>query len=154
MNDDFNGGTAVLPVSDADARIARLEAKLDEAVTALNRISRQQEMVGDLKEDLMPMANGIIHLASEKLHEMETEGSLGDLKTLGANLLPVVALLGRLTDPQVLALAEGATEGLATAGEAKPVGLFGAAGVMRDPDVKKGMGVMLHLLRAMGRTVR
>ena len=102
----------------------------------------------------MPMANGIIHLASEKLHEMETEGSLGDLKTLGANLLPVVALLGRLTDPQVLALAEGATEGLATAGEAKPVGLFGAAGVMRDPDVKKGMGVMLHLLKARGRTVR
>ena len=42
----------------------------------------------------------------------------------------------------------------ATAGEAKPVGLFGAAGVMRDPDVKKGMGVMLHLLKAMGRTVR
>jgi uncharacterized protein YjgD (DUF1641 family) len=97
------------------------------------------------------MANGIIHLASQKLHEMETEGSLEDLRTLGANLLPVIALMNRLTDPKVLALGTGAADGLASAAEAKPVGVFGAAGALRDPDVKKGMGVLMHLLKALGK---
>lgn len=151
MNDDFSGGTAVMPVSEPDARLDSIEEKLDEVVRALTRITHQQEMVGDLKEDLMPMANGIIHLASQKLHDMETEGSLEDLRTLGSNLLPVVALLNRLTDPQVLALGAGAADGLASAAEAKPVGVFGAAGALRDPDVKKGMGVLMHLLKALGK---
>lgn len=154
MNDQFDGVAAVIPGSDPEARIAGIEAKLDEAVATLNRISRQQEMVGDLKEDLMPMANGIVHLASQKLHEMETEGSLEDLRSLGANLVPMLALLNRFTDPEILALAEGAADGLASAGDAKPVGLFGVAGAMRDPDVKEGMGVLVHLLKALGKAAK
>ena len=51
MNDQFDGVAAVIPGSDPEARIAGIEAKLDEAVATLNRISRQQEMVGDLKEE-------------------------------------------------------------------------------------------------------
>jgi uncharacterized protein YjgD (DUF1641 family) len=73
------------------------------------------------------------------------------VKALGENLMPILALLNQVTQPEVLSLAGGAAGSLKTAGEAQPLGLMGVMKAMKDPEVKKGMGVMIHVLRSLGR---
>ena len=140
--------------STPEERMERLEAKPDQAVLATNKIRRQQEMVEELKEDLMPMANGMIHMTSAKLLELEADGSLDDIRELALALPAALVLLKQLTQPEVLALGEGALASLGNAANAKPLGLMGVMGAMKDPDVKKGMGVAIELLRGLGRAAR
>jgi len=132
-------------------QLEEMRRQLEEIGATTHRIRRQQEMVQELKEDLMPMANGMIHMTSEKLLELEREGALDDVKALGENLMPILALLNQVTQPEVLSLAGGAAGSLKTAGEAQPLGLMGVMKAMKDPEVKKGMGVMIHVLRSLGR---
>jgi uncharacterized protein YjgD (DUF1641 family) len=150
--------TAVLDrapeMPEANDRLARLEEKLDQIIGTSNRIRRQQEMLEELKEDLMPMANGMIYMTSAKLQAMEADGSLDEVKALAESAPELLALLGQLSRPEVLALAGGAVEGLGSAKDAKPLGLMGVMGAMKDPDVKKGMGVAIELLRGLGKAAR
>ena len=50
--------------------------KLDRATEILLELKRDKEMVMELGQDLMPMANGIIHLTSDRLQEFEQDGTL------------------------------------------------------------------------------
>ena len=50
--------------------------KLDRATEILLELKRDKEMVMELGQDLMPMANGIIHLTSDRLQEFEKDGTL------------------------------------------------------------------------------
>jgi len=56
-----------------------------------------------------------------------------------------------LTQPEVLDLADRASEALGGKAAARPVGTFGLLKAMRDPEVQRGTGVLLDLLRSLGR---
>jgi len=144
--------------------------KLDTATQILLELKRDKEMVMELGQDLMPMANGIIHLTSDRLQEFESDGTLDfvreglrvaervsksftpeDVRLLGDNIVQILMTVRNLTQPEVLDLADRATESLRVQTSPKPVGTFGLLKAMRDPEVQKGTGVLLDLLRSLGR---
>jgi len=144
--------------------------KLDRATEILLELKRDKEMVMELGQDLMPMANGIIHLTSERLQEFEQDGTLEfvreglgvlrkvstaftpeDVRLLGENIVHILMTVRNLTQPEVLDLADRATSTLKERTEPAPVGTLGLLRAMRDPEVKRGTGVLLELLRSLGR---
>ena len=144
--------------------------KLDRATEILIELKRDKEMVMELGQDLMPMANGIIHLTSDRLQEFEEDGTLDfvregvkvmkqvstaftpeDVSLLGDNIVHILMTVRNLTQPEVLNLADRATTALKEKTTPTPVGTLGLLRAMRDPEVKKGTGVLLELLRSLGR---
>ncbi|MBT8397549.1 MAG: DUF1641 domain-containing protein [Gemmatimonadetes bacterium] len=144
--------------------------KLDRATEILLELKRDKEMVMELGQDLMPMANGIIHLTSDRLQEFEKDGTLEfvkegvkvlrrvssafkpeDVRALGDNIVHILMTVRNLTQPEVLSLADRATTALKDKTAPAPVGTLGLLRAMRDPEVKKGTGVLLELLRSLGR---
>jgi len=144
--------------------------KLDRATEILLELKRDKEMVMELGQDLMPMANGIIHLTSDRLQEFERDGTLDfiregvqvlrrvstaftpeDVRLLGENIVHILMTVRNLTQPEVLDLADRATTALKDKTSPAPVGTLGLLKAMRDPEVKKGTGVLLELLRSLGR---
>jgi uncharacterized protein YjgD (DUF1641 family) len=144
--------------------------KLDHATQILLELKRGKEMVMELGQDLMPMANGIIHLTSDRLQEFEKDGTLDfvregvkvmrqvssafspeDVRLLGDNIVHILMTVRNLTQPEILNLADQATTALKDKTTPTPVGAFGLLRAMRDPEVRKGTGVLLELLRSLGR---
>lgn len=144
--------------------------KLDRATEILLELKRDKEMVMELGQDLMPMANGIIHLTSDRLQEFEQDGTLEfiregvqvlrhvstaftpeDVRLLGDNIVHILMTVRNLTQPEVLNLADRATSALKEKTAPSPVGTFGLLRAMRDPEVKRGTGVLLELLRSLGK---
>jgi len=144
--------------------------KLDHATQILMELKRDKEMVMELGQDLMPMANGIIHLTSDRLQEFEKDGTLDfvregvkvvrqvstafspeDVRLLGENIVHILMTVRNLTQPEVLSLADRATTALKDKTTPAPVGTLGLLRAMRDPEVKRGTGVLLELLRSLGR---
>lgn len=151
-------------------QILEICEKLDRAVVVLDELKRQREMLAELKEDLMPMANGMISLTSEKLQELERNGTLDfiregvkmteqitsaftpeDVRLLGENVVHILMTVRNLTQPEILDLADRASETLKARTSPKPIGAVGLLKALRDPEVKKGTGVLIELLRSLGR---
>ena len=124
----------------------------------------------ELGQDLMPMANGIIHLTSDRLQEFERDGTLDfvregvrmmqrvstsftpeDVRLLGDNIVHILMTVRNLTQPEILNLADRASEALQAKAAPKPVGTLGLLRALRDPEVQKGTGILLELLRSLGR---
>ncbi|MFH1763216.1 MAG: DUF1641 domain-containing protein [Gemmatimonadota bacterium] len=144
--------------------------KLDRATEILLELKRDKEMIMELGQDLMPMANGIIHLTSDRLQEFEQDGTLDfiregvgvlqrvstaftpeDVRLLGDNIVHILMTVRNLTQPEVLGLADRATSALKGKTTPTPVGTLGLLRAIRDPEVRKGTGVLLELLRSLGR---
>jgi uncharacterized protein YjgD (DUF1641 family) len=56
-----------------------------------------------------------------------------------------------LTQPEILNLADKATEALKEQTTPSPIGTLGLLKAMREPEVRRGTGVLLELLRSLGR---
>jgi uncharacterized protein YjgD (DUF1641 family) len=144
--------------------------KLDRATEILLELKRDKEMVMELGQDLMPMANGIIHLTSDHLQKFEEDGTLDfvkegvkvlrnvstaftpeDVRLLGENIVHILMTVRNLTQPEVLNLADRATTTLKEKTTPAPVGTVGLLRAMRDPEVKRGTGILVELLRSLGR---
>jgi uncharacterized protein YjgD (DUF1641 family) len=116
------------------------------------------------------MANGIIHLTSDRLQEFEKDGTLDfvreglkvmrqvsssftpeDVRLLGENIVHILMTVRNLTQPEVLDLADRATIALKDQAAPTPIGTLGLLRALRDPEVKRGTGVLLELLRSLGR---
>ncbi|ELY66348.1 DUF1641 domain-containing protein [Natrinema versiforme] len=118
----------------------------DELADAIETLARLQRS-GTL-DDLLAMAD-LLALASNAMDdEMVT-----DFAATGTRLGEVA---NTATDDDVARTLEGLLEAVGEAGSepADPVGPIGVAKALRDPDVKAGLGFLLSLAKAMGRTTR
>ena len=73
------------------------------------------------------------------------------LQALGENIVQILMTVRNLTQPEILNLADRATGALKQKTTPTPVGALGLLRAMRDPEVRKGTGVLLELLRSLGR---
>jgi hypothetical protein len=136
------------PAAEADARLERILRLLDE----------QEQRRADLAEivaDLMPMANGLARMAIARLDALERSGALAVAAEAGRAVEAAAAEadpadLRRLARaaPAVLALAARAAGALQR--PAPPVRLLGLLRALREPEVARGLGVAVALLRAIG----
>jgi uncharacterized protein YjgD (DUF1641 family) len=144
--------------------------QMEKLFEACQKLDKATEILMELGQDLMPMANGIIHLTSDRLQEFEEDGTLDfvregvkvmqrvssafspeDVRLLGENIVHILMTVRSLTQPEILNLADRATTALTEKASPTPVGTLGLLRAMRDPEVKKGTGVLLELLRSLGR---
>jgi uncharacterized protein YjgD (DUF1641 family) len=153
--------------SDVAEQLAKVNEKLDRLIVIVDDLGRRMESLDDLKEDLVPIAHGALKIAYRKLHELEQEGALDfvaesgqvamkiatsftreDVKLLGDNVVKILQTVRNLTQPEVLNVADRAATALQEAGaESGKLGLFKA---MRDPEVRRGMTLLLAVLRELG----
>lgn len=74
-----------------------------------------------------------------------------DFEQIGEGLVHLVGVAKKLTSPNALSLLDRAAEIPAKLdlSRAKPVGVFGAVFALRDPDVKRGVGVLLEITKGL-----
>lgn len=161
--------TTVAGQAELAQRVVRIEAKLDRMMEFMERVEHRVEGLEELKEDFVPIVNDAFRLLANKLVELEKRGAVGfvregvrvmetvatsfseeDVRLLGENVVHILNTVRALTQPEVLGVAGKAAHALETVGaetEKRKLGLFRA---MRDPEVRKGMTVMMAVLRELG----
>jgi uncharacterized protein YjgD (DUF1641 family) len=103
------------------------DPKLERVLALLQAQEERRQDLEEVVSDLLPAINGTIRLAIGKLDQLEKSGAL--------ELLPLAgAVLQTLKRPSEVA-------------PVKPLQLLRA---LRDPDVSRGLGLMLEVLRAIG----
>lgn len=151
-----------------------LLSRLDAIEKKLDTVIEHQQWSEELIDEMKPIAGLMMKSAISRLEGWRERGVFDMLKVAGtaldrvldnytkddAELLAdaLVGILGTvrsITQPGVLQLADEATDLLLDPGDAKPVSIFGVmTRAARDQEVQRGLGVMLELLRAVGRTRR
>jgi uncharacterized protein YjgD (DUF1641 family) len=151
-------GTLLEGLSRIDDRLGRIEHRLEIA-------EMRSDSLSELSEDLMPMVNGIFAKASDKLTQLEHDGALDfareglnvletvatsfdeeDVRLLGRNIVGILRTIRNLTQKDVLDVADRAAVALAE----EPAGKVGLVRSMRDPDVRRGMNILIRVLREIG----
>ena len=161
---DLNGSGSTELVAELKA----MNGKLDRIQATMDAMTYRVESLEEIREDLWPMIHGAANALNRKLHELEQKGVLAfvtesakmgehvassftqeDVRLLGDNVVSILKTVRNLTQPEVLEVADRAAVALreTEAQPAKKVGLFKA---MRDPEIRRGMGIMLSVLREMG----
>ncbi len=146
-----------------------LGRRLLRSTRTLNKALEQLNSLDGLLSDLGPLGKEIFSSLLEQLSALEKEGHLDNLRELAelmkalseelkvedlSNLrsaLPSFVQLLRLgTQTQVLELLKGSLESLSQPAPPAP-GVFGMLKVMKDPEIRQGLGLALQMLRQMGR---
>jgi len=131
-------------------------------------VERQRRM-DDLFDEMMPIMKIFMEDASERLEALEKRGyvdfgkelirvadrvvesySPEDVRQLGDNVVSILDTVRRVTQPDVMTIVHEATNAI-TDDESEEQGLFGMLRASRDKDVRKGLGVVLGMLRHVGR---
>ena len=152
--------------TEKDAVVRRLDA-LSAQVAFL--VEKQQGRA-DLYDELAPVLRGMMSTATAKLDAVEKRGwfelggalaevaerildhySAADVRALGDAVVTILDTVRVLTQPQVLSLVSEAGTVLQHADEATPLGLVGMIRASHNDDVRKGMAVLMDVLRHVGR---
>lgn len=159
-------GTDARPVTDLE----RVEAKLDALTQQVGYLVEKQRMLGDLYEEMMPIAKDAMGVSADKLADLERRGYFAfgkellgvldhvvtgytpeDVRALAENVVGILDTVRHLTEGEVRETADEALEALADADSAEPVGVMSLLrAVRKDDDVRRGLAVSLEVLRRIG----
>ena len=94
----------------------------------------------------------MLSIATEVLRKIGSTVSPEDMHQIGDGIVRLVGVLKRLTAPAAIDLLERAADIPARVdlSAARPVGLWGMVGAMGDPDVQKGLGVLMEFTKGLG----
>lgn len=153
-----------------DIERQRLEDKIDALTAQVALLVEQQQRQRELIDEMAPIAREAMAVFSGQLEGLEKKGYFAfgraglemidrvvtsydeeDLRHLGDNIVGILDTVKSVTQPDVLAIANQATEALHNADGAEPRGVLGMLKASRDNDVQRGMAVMLEVLRQVGR---
>lgn len=160
-------GMEVVPETDVMMLLASISEKLERIDQTLTGLQLRVQSVEELKEDLVPIANAAFTMASDRLLELEQNGTLAfaqeglkiaenitssftpeDVHLLGENVVSILHTVRNFTQPEVLDAADRAAQALAEPVEdGKKFGLIRG---LRDPEVRRGMTLLLSVLRELG----
>ncbi len=145
-------------------------SRLDAVCAQLESVSARQRRTEEFFDEMAPVFKAVMREATERLDGLEKKGYFAfgqeligvaqrvvesyrpeDVRQLGDSVVSILDTVRALTQPEVLSVANQASEVLAKADQAQPVGLLGMVNASRSDDVQKGMAVMLELLRHVGR---
>ena len=154
--------------TDLARELAEANRKLDVLVDAMERLHHRVESLEELREDLWPMVEGASHQIAGRLHELERNGTLGfiresvrmagvvatsfseeDVRLLAENVVTILRTVRNLTQPEVLEVADRAATALQQV-ETAPDRKVSLLRALRDPEVRRGMTLMLTVLRELG----
>lgn len=157
-----------------DASLASLDRltatldSLDRLNASVETLVRRVERLEELPEDLAPAMDGVARTVVDRLDALERDGTLAflregvgvaatvarsfspdDVRLLGANVVAILHTVRSLTQPEILAVAERGAAALRTA-DAERHERPGLVRSLRDPDVRRGVSLMLAVLGELG----
>ncbi len=164
-----NGIESTNQVTDTAATLLAIDAKLERLATVLDDLDRRMESFDDFMEDLGPITHGALHIAQNQMSKLEDEGILAfageavqvgrtvatsftpeDVRMLGDNVVSILETVRNLTQKDVLSVADRAAGALNRPVADKPAGTLKLIREMRDPEVRRGLAMLLGVLREMG----
>ena len=91
----------------------------------------------------------LLNTSLEIVKNLSQSFSPDDLEQTRNGMVRLLTAVKKLTEPRAVALIERAAEipGRVDPSRAREVGLMGMMGAMSDPEIKRGMGVLLELAR-------
>jgi uncharacterized protein YjgD (DUF1641 family) len=162
----LDSGMEVVPETDMMMVLTSVCERLENIERSLTTLERRLEGIVELREDMMPVANEVFQVASAKLSAMEEDGTIDfvreglqvlrnvstsftpdDVRLLGQNVVSILLTVRNLTQPEVLDVADRAAHALVEPVPSKRPGLLKG---LRDPEVKRGMALLLSVLRELG----
>ncbi len=149
--------------------LASISDKLDTVLAQLAYVSERQRQQEELIAELMPIGKAALTTTIERLDAFEKQGyfefgkellaigqkvvegfSPADVRQLGEAVVPILDAVRAMTQPKVLAIANDASSVFDDQEAVKPLGVFGMVRASHDDDVRKGMGILIEVLRRIG----
>lgn len=147
-----------------------MDTQKEELLIALMQESLDyQRRQAELIREMLPIGREVMDVSIQRFAEWEQkgwfqmlEGMMGlgerlagayspeDWEQLANSLVGILDTVRNLTQPEVLALANEATQVLHQADHVAPIGMTGMLRASQDTDVQKGMAVLLEILRHVG----
>ena len=147
-------------------------ARLEEISAQVEAVDKRVRFTEELVEEMIPIARLVVSSATTRLGDWEERGvfdmiavmqdaadrildnyTKDDAEHLADAIVGILSTVRNLTQPGVLQIANQATDVLRQADGVKPVGMFGAMRkASSDKEIQRGLGVMLEIMRAVGRT--
>ncbi len=150
-----------------------LDAKIDLLTERVDLLLERQRAISELIDESGPILDAVMQAGTQRLGEMEEAGyfafgrsalrlldrvatSYGadDVDQLGDAVVGILDTVRNVTQPDVLSVANDATDVLHHADELEPVGVMGALKKSRDDDVQRGIAVALEVLRHVGKAAK
>ncbi|MEZ4320037.1 MAG: TusE/DsrC/DsvC family sulfur relay protein [Myxococcota bacterium] len=147
-----------------------LTRSLDALHAKLDYVVERQRYTEELVRDMTPVAREAMTATAARLAEWEERGWFllagelvalfdriagaygpDDVRELSDSVVQILDTVRNVTQPDVLAFANDATDVLHHAGDVKPVGPLGVLGASTDRDVQRGTAIALEILRHLGR---
>ena len=153
-----------------DHELIAIRRQLDELTTELRRNREQREVWQELGADVGPVARQAMDRLTQELVTLEARGypdfvagmvaivdrvvtSFGadDLEALGDNIVVILQTVREMTQPQIMSMLQR-TASVVTVpiDEGETPSVFALLRELRDPDVRRGLGRVLHMLRTVG----
>jgi hypothetical protein len=164
-------GPAPDPAPVAD-RLERIEARLDALLDHAERRDAELEPLRDLAAEVGVLSGPAMASLTAHVTEWDARGYLGfarsggrvvdrivtsfdedDVEALGDNVVLMLETLRDLTQPEILRLLRqtaGSVGHLDAAGDGAPPSVLRLLKELRDPEVRRGLGRMLDLVRTVG----
>ncbi len=146
--------------------------RLDHLSLQLDELARSRRATDELFEELTPIAREAISTAIVRLDALDKQGHFAfvaellqvgrrvvegftpqDVRQLGDAIVAILDVVRALTRPEILQIARDAAGALGDAEHARPMGALRAVRATRDDDVRKGLGVIVDVLRRIGHGV-
>lgn len=169
----YDNPTTPVGAAELAATLASIDARLGALGTQVAYLVERQRRVEELVDEMTPIARAMMDAGGEKLGAMEQKGwftfgreawrvlervveSYGedDVRQLGDNVVQILDTVRNLTQSDVLAMANEATDALHEADQSEPMSVLGVMKASRDEDVQRGMAVAMGVLRRIGRASR
>lgn len=150
--------------------LAGLGRKVDALTAQVSYLVERQRWQADLLDEMGPILRLAMNVGARNLGELEQKGYFAfggevlkivdkvvthygaeDVSRLGDQVVKILDTVKSLTQPDVLAIANEATDVLHHADRVAPLGVVGMVKATQDDDVQRGMAVMMQMLRQVGR---
>lgn len=147
-----------------------LHEKLDQISRDLAYLAERQRRVEEFITEMQPIAREVMGVATTRLADLETRGyfrfgdaalSVADrvvaqtdaaaLDALVDNVGVLLETVRALTDPALLRIAVEAGDVVHRRDELEPLGVIGMVRAAGDPEVQRGLAVLMELTRHLGR---
>ena len=138
-------------------------ARLDAIQAELVQLRGRQHESEELWSELMPIARAAMDSATTKLEALDGKGyfafggallgvldrivqnySPSDVEQLADAIVQILDTVRAATQPEVMALAADAAAAAGEVDKVEPLGIFGLARATRNPDVGRGIAVMVE----------
>lgn len=153
-----------------ETRLAGMEARLETLSEDMAFLVKRQRQQSELIDELGPILKAVSSASITRLDEVEKRGyfafgrglvqvmdrlveqtSEEDVQLLADNIVSITNTVRNLTQPDMLKLANEAAEAVAEADGSESTSLWAMLRQSRDDDVRRGLAVVLEVLRHIGR---